>query len=137
MNLSREDEPMFYRFLADATVALHLAFVVFVAIGGFLVLWRRKLAFFHVPAAVWGVLIELGGWICPLTPLENRFRRLGGEAGYDGGFVEHYLLPLLYPSGLTRGHQIWLGVVVGLVNVGAYALVLWKSVKRRKTGQYS
>ncbi len=126
---------MLYRFLADATVALHLAFVGFVAIGGFLVLRRPKLAFFHVPAAVWGVLIELGGWICPLTPLENRFRRLGGEAGYEGGFVEHYLLPVLYPSGLTRWHQVCLGVVVGLVNVVVYGLIVWKVVKRRKAGQ--
>ena len=120
---------MLYRFLADVTVALHLGFVAFVVLGGLLVLWRRKLAFLHVPAVLWGVLIEFGGWVCPLTPLEARFRRLGGMAGYEGGFVEHYLLPLLYPSGLTRQQQIWLGVLVGWINLGVYSLIAWRSVK--------
>ncbi len=126
LNLPLGDEPMLYRFLADVLVALHLAFVVFVAVGGLLVLWRRKLAFLHVPAALWGVLIELAGWVCPLTPLEVHFRRLGGQGGYEGGFVEHYLVPVLYPSGLGRGHQIMLGVLVGLVNLGVYGLVIWR-----------
>ena len=95
-------------------------------------LWRRKLAFIHVPAVIWGVLIEFGGWVCPLTPLEARFRRLGGMAGYEGGFVEHYVLPLLYPSGLTRQQQIWLGVLVGLINLGVYSLIVWRSVKAKE-----
>jgi hypothetical protein len=125
---------MLYRFLADATVVLHLAFVVFVALGGLVVLWRRYLALLHLPAAVWGMLIELGGWVCPLTPLENRLRLLGGEAGYEGGFVEHYLLPVLYPSGLTRSDQIWLGILVGLANLVVYGLVGWKLLKRREGG---
>jgi hypothetical protein len=123
---------MLFRFLADVTVALHLAFVAFVALGAFLVLWRRRILYLHVPAAVWGVVIELGGWVCPLTPLEGYLRRLGGEAGYEGGFVEHYLLPVLYPSGLTRQHQIWLGVLVGLVNLAVYGLVIWTSARNRK-----
>ncbi|MGD2120355.1 MAG: DUF2784 domain-containing protein [Gemmatimonadota bacterium] len=123
---------MLFRFLADVTVALHLAFVAFVALGGLLVLWRGRLAIVHVPAAVWGVLIELGGWVCPLTPLEVHLRSLGGQAGYEGGFVEHYLLPVLYPSGLTRGHQIWLGVLVGAVNLAVYGLALWRFLGRRK-----
>jgi hypothetical protein len=125
---------MLYRFLADVTVVLHLAFVVFVVLGGLLVLRRRRLVFLHLPAAIWGILIELGGWVCPLTPLENRFRRLGGEAGYEGGFVEHYLLPVLYPSGLTRGHQIWLGILVGLLNLAVYGLVIWGFVRKREGG---
>jgi hypothetical protein len=124
------DEPVLFGFLADVTVVLHLAFVVFVALGGLAVLWRWRLVFLHLPAAIWGILIELGGWICPLTPLENRFRRLGGEAGYEGGFVEHYLLPVLYPSGLTRGHQIWLGVLVGVVNLVVYGWVIWKFARK-------
>jgi len=84
------------------------------------------LAFLHLPAAVWGVLIELCGMICPLTPLEVRLRILAGDAGYSGGFVEHYLLPILYPSGLARGQQLWLGVIVGLLNLGVYGLLVWR-----------
>lgn len=112
---------MGYRILADLLALAHLAFVVFVVAGGFLALSRPRLAFVHLPAALWGALIEWAGWICPLTPLEVHLRRLGGEAGYSGGFVDHYLLPVLYPSGLTRSHQILLGVFVAALNLGVYA----------------
>ncbi len=78
----------------------------------------------HVPAAIWGILIEFAGWICPLTPLENSFRRLGGEAGYAGGFIDHYIQPVVYPSGLTRGTQVVLGSLALLVNLIAYGLVV-------------
>ncbi len=122
---------MTYRFLADLLVALHLAFAIFVVLGGALVLWRRRLAFLHVPVAVWGVLIELSGWVCPLTPLEVRLRILGGQAGYSGGFVEHYLLPVLYPSGLTREQQVGLGILVGVLNLGVYGLVIWRMMRER------
>lgn len=115
---------MIYRLGADAVVALHFAFVVFVAIGAFFVLRWPRLAWAHVPAAIWGAGIELAGGICPLTPLENRLRRLAGEAGYSGGFIEHYLLPVLYPGGLTRGVQIALGVLVVAVNLAVYAWIL-------------
>jgi hypothetical protein len=91
--------------------------------GGFLVLRWRRLMLLHLPAAAWGALIEFQGWICPLTPLENWLRRRGGEAGYGGGFVEHYLLPLLYPSGLTRTVQVVLGLLVIAVNCTLYWLV--------------
>ena len=84
-------------------------------------------AFLHVPAAIWGVLIEYAGWICPLTPLENSFRVRGGEAGYTGGFIEHYIQPVLYPAGLNRTTQFVLGTLVLLVNVGAYAMILSRS----------
>ena len=117
---------MLYRFLADLVVVLHLAFVLFVVAGGLLV-WRwPRLAWLHVPAAAWGALIEFAGWICPLKPLENRLRRLGGEAGYAGGFVEEYLLAVLYPSGLTRTHQLVLGMLVLALNLAVYGLLLRK-----------
>ena len=115
---------MWYRALADFVVVVHIAFVAFVVAGGLLVLRRPRLAWLHLPAAVWGVLIEFAGWICPLTPLENAFRARGGEAGYSGGFVEHYLLPVLYPGGLTRGVQIGLGSIVLALNLAVYGALL-------------
>jgi hypothetical protein len=115
---------MIYRLLADLVFLAHLAFVAFVVLGGVAVAWRPKLAWLHVPAFAWGALIEFAGWICPLTPWEQSLRRLAGERGYSGGFVEHYLFPLLYPEGLTRDAQIMLGVLVLLVNAIAYALIL-------------
>jgi hypothetical protein len=121
---------MLFRFLADALVVIHLGFVLFVLFGGFLALRRRGWAWVHLPAALWGALIEFGSWVCPLTPLENRFRILGGEEGYPGGFVEEYLIPLLYPGGLTRTHQLWLGAVVVLVNLGIYGWVLRRRADR-------
>lgn len=114
---------MLYRILADFLVLFHLAFVFFVALGGLLVLRWRGWAWVHLPAAAWGALIEFAGWICPVTPLEIRFRVLGGEAGYPGGFVEHYLVPLLYPGALTRLHQIVLGLLVVGVNLTIYGRV--------------
>ena len=111
---------MGYRFLADAVLVLHLAFVLFVALGGLLVLRWRRAAWVHVPAAAWGALVMFTGWICPLTPLENGLRGMGGEAGYRGGFVEHYAVSVLYPSGLTRGIQVALGLGVILINVAVY-----------------
>ncbi|HET9679548.1 MAG TPA: DUF2784 domain-containing protein, partial [Gammaproteobacteria bacterium] len=89
---------MFYALLADLTVLLHFGFILFVLGGGLLVLWRRWLVWLHVPIAVYGVLVEWVGWICPLTPLENNFRLLAGQAGYADGFVAHYLLPIIYPA---------------------------------------
>ncbi len=117
---------MLYRLLADLVVAFHALFVAFVVAGGLLVLRRPRLALLHLPAAVWGALIELRGWICPLTPLEKWLRAAAGEAGYRGGFIEHYLLPVLYPAGLTRGVQLALGAVVIAVNLGVYATLWWR-----------
>lgn len=113
---------MIYRWLADIVVILHLGFVLFVVLGGFLLRRWPKLIYVHVPAAVWGVLIEFAGWICPLTPLENYFRMRGGQAGYEGGFIDHYLIPILYPGGLNRNIQYALGALALAVNVLAYAL---------------
>ena len=115
---------MIYRAFADLVLVVHLAFVLFVVLGGLLVLRWPRVALLHVPAAIWGVLIEYTGWICPLTPLENSLRRSGGEAGYSGGFIQHYIQPLLYPAGLTRGTQIVLGSIALLVNLTAYGVVI-------------
>src|SRR5215203_2399061 len=109
-----------YRILADLVVGLHFVFVVFVVVGGLLVLRWPKLAYLHIQAVVYGAAIEFAGWICPLTPLENSLRRQAGEAGYSTGFVEHYLLPVLYPSALTRDIQVLLGVVVIGINLSIY-----------------
>jgi hypothetical protein len=109
-----------YGALADLVVALHFGFVLFVVLGGLLVLRWRWVGLVHLPAAVWGAWIEFSGRICPLTPLENEYRRLGGEAGYPGGFIEHYILPILYPHALTRDIQVALGIVVVALYIGLY-----------------
>ena len=113
-----------YRLLANAVVVMHALFILFVVIGGFLAWRRRWVAAIHIPCAVWGILIEYRGWICPLTPLENSLRARAGQAGYGGGFVEHYLLPVIYPSGLTPRVQMVLGTFVLAINVLAYAVLL-------------
>jgi Protein of Unknown function (DUF2784) len=113
-----------YGVLADLVLVVHLGFVLFVALGGLLVLRWPRLAWIHLPAAAWGALIEFTGGICPLTPLENRLRVLAGEAGYAGGFVEHYVTAVLYPDGLTRCAQVVLGVLVLLVNAVIYRRLL-------------
>ena len=123
---------MAYLVLADLVVGLHLLFVLFVTLGGGLVLWRRRIAGLHLPAAVWGIWVELSGWVCPLTPLEKHFRTLGGEAGYAGGFLDHYLTPVLYPANLTREQQIRLGILVAVLNLGVYGAVIWKGIRNRK-----
>ncbi len=114
-----------YIILADLVVVVHALFVLFVVFGGLFVLRWRRLAWLHLPAAVWGAAIELGDWVCPLTYLENYFRRLGGEAGYRGTFIARYLEPLLYPHGLTRQSRIILGLMVILVNLAIYARLWW------------
>lgn len=115
---------MFYRLLADATVLVHLAFILFVIGGALLLLRWPRLVLLHLPCAVWGAYIEFAGVICPLTPLENHFRRLAGESGYEGGFIEHYIIPIVYPAGLTPRLQVILGVLVVLVNLALYAWVV-------------
>ncbi len=121
---------MSYAVLADLTVVIHALFVLFVVCGGLLVLRRPRLAWLHLPAAVWGTVIEFGGWVCPLTYLENHFRRLAGVAGYEGSFIQHYLEPVLYPLGLTERVQIALGVLALAVNAAIYAC-LWRKRSRR------
>jgi len=115
---------------ADIIVLLHFAFILFVSVGGVLVLRWPRLAWLHLPCVAWGVLIEATGGICPLTPLEMRFRLAAGEPGYSGDFIDRYLLPIIYPSGLTRGVQIGLGIALLLFNLIIYAFA-WN--RRRKT----
>lgn len=120
-----------YPLLADLVVWIHLAFVVFVVLGGLLVMKWPGLIWIHLPAVVWGVVIELSGWICPLTPLENWLRHKGGKQIYHSDFVARYLLPMLYPQGLTRRSQIALGALLIIVNVTIYGWIL-RSRKRVK-----
>jgi hypothetical protein len=121
-----------YRLLADAVLVVHAAFVAFVVLGGLWVLRRPALAWVHLPTVAWGAGIELMGGICPLTPLENHLRRLAGEQGFAGGFVEHYLLAALYPEGLTRGVQVAFGLIVLVVNASIY-IAAWRRARRRRT----
>ena len=116
-----------YGALADAVVAVHFLFVLFVLFGGLLVLRWRWVRWLHLPAAAWGALIEFAGWTCPLTPLEKWLRRQGSGAGYEGGFIEYYILPILYPRALTRNTQLVLGLVVVLLNLFIY----WRVLRRR------
>lgn len=127
---------MIARLAADAVVLLHLVFVLFVVVGGVAVLRWPRLAWLHVPAAIWGSLVELAGWICPLTPVENALRRAAGDAGYPGAFLERYLMPVLYPAELTRTVQVTLGLVVVAVNAAVYgvAIARWRSRRRRGPG---
>lgn len=119
-----------YGLLASVVVAIHLLFVAFVVLGGLLLLRWPKVAYLHLPAAVWGVFIEFAGWVCPLTPLENSLRRQAGQGGYSAGFIEHYILPVLYPSVLTRDLQLFLGFLVIAINVAIYTY-LYRKMKRR------
>ena len=121
---------MAYRILADTVLVIHLGFILFVVAGGLLVPWRRGIAWVHLPAAAWGALIEFMGWICPLTPLELWARSRAGATGSTGGFIEHYLLPVVYPSALTREVQILLGALVLIVNLAVYAWIV-----RRRLGR--
>lgn len=111
---------MAYNLAATSIAILHFAFILFVFLGGLLVLRWPKLAWVHVPAAVWGVLIEFFGWWCPLTKWENYLLRQAGRAGYDTGFVAHYIMPIIYPPGLTRGMEIAIGVIALVINVSVY-----------------
>jgi hypothetical protein len=111
------------RILADLIVIVHFVFVVFVVAGGALVLRWPRLAYVHLPAALWGAWIEFSGRVCPLTPLEKALRTRAGEGAYSGDFIGHYVLPVLYPVGLTRGVQVWLGLGVLLVNLAVYTVV--------------
>jgi hypothetical protein len=121
---------LIYRGLADLVLVVHLAFVLFVVLGGLLVLRRPWVAWLHIPAAIWGLLIEYTGWVCPLTPLENSFRMQGGDAGYSGGFIEHYIRALLYPAGLTRSSQVLLGSIALILNLAAYGILISRKEMR-------
>ena len=122
---------MIARLAADALLVAHLAFIAFVLAGGLLVIHRRAWAAVHLPAVAWGAFAELTGTVCPLTPLENSLRRAAGATGYEGGFIEHYVVPLIYPSALTPRVQVVLGLVVLVVNAPIYALA-WRRWRRER-----
>ena len=120
-----------YSLLADALIIIHFLFILFVVTGGLLILRRPRMAWLHLPAACWGAFIEFAGWICPLTPLENHLRRLGGEAPYTGDFVVQYLIPVIYPAGLSALTQYILGGLVIAVNLLIYGYVLYRRFSRK------
>ena len=118
---------MLLSLLADLVLAVHATFLLFVVLGGLLVLWKPRIAWVHIPCAMWGAWVELVGWICPLTPLEVDLRIRAGEVGYGGGFIERYVTAVLYPQGLTREIQIGLGIAVIAVNIIVYIIVIKKA----------
>lgn len=128
---------MIDRILADTVVVVHLLFVLYVAFGSLFVFPWPRTAWLHLPAVVWGAVIELAGWPCPLTPLEQRLRRSAGDQGYDGGFIEHYVVSLIYPGGLTRTYQILLGIAILAINGAVYVWVWRRSTGGRKIGSRS
>lgn len=121
---------MYFRLAADGVILLHLAFILFALLGGAMTVWWRWIPFVHLPAAAWGFFVELTGRVCPLTYWENYFRIKAGQSGYMESFVEHYLLNIIYPSGLTREIQFALAGVVVIVNVAIYSWLFF----RRRTG---
>lgn len=123
---------MVYELAADLVVLLHLGFILFVLFGGGLVLVWRRTVWVHLPAVIWGSLVELAGWYCPLTSMEQSLRQSAGETGYRGGFVEHYIVPLIYPSGLTQEMQVLFGTIVLIVNLVVYSLVWRNQIEARK-----
>ena len=122
---------MIYSFLADLLVVFHLVFILYVIAGALLIFKWQKTLWLHLPSCFWGMTVEFTGWICPLTPREIQLRRLAGEEGYTGSFIEQYLIPIIYPSGLTREIQMLLGSTVLIVNFSLYTLILIKRRKRK------
>ena len=122
---------MLSRLLADFVLCFHFGFVIFALFGGLLVLFRRRAAWLHVPAVLWSSVVNLAGWVCPLTPIENRFRSLAGQEGYQGGFIEHYIGNLVYPGGMTRDLELTAGVSVVAWNLIVYAFVIYRSRHKR------
>lgn len=118
-----------YLWLSNFVVIFHLVFILFVLLGGLLVLYRRKWMWLHLPAVTWGFLVELEGWYCPLTPWENHFRKLAGQTAYEGDFIGEYLLPVIYPAGLTREIQYLLAAIVIVFNVVIYYFIWRKYTK--------
>ena len=122
---------VYYTILADFIVILHFLFVLYVIFGGLFLFWSKRALWLHLPAAFWGVMIEFSGWICPLTPLENYFRYKGGGPTYTTGFIDHYIMPLLYPTFLTRQWQFVFGTVVIVIN----AIIYWMAFRKKNNKQ--
>ena len=121
---------MIYRILADILVVLHGLFILYVLFGAFLNFKWPKMIWIHLPIMIWGVLVEYYHWICPLTPLENYFRQLAGEGGYEGGFIEHYIIPVIYPENLTPQFQVFFGSLVVILNLVVYGFYFYR-LKRK------
>ena len=128
---------MWYRILADTVLVVHLAFIVFIMLGGVLALRWRWIPWIHLPSVVYGALIEFIGWTCPLTPLEWYLRRQAGQVGYEESFVGHYLVPLIYPAGYTYGLRMALGSAVVVVNVVVYAVYITRMRREGQCGELS
>ena len=125
-------KPMLLRIAIDSVVLIHFAFILFVALGGLLVLRWPKVTWLHIPAAVWGALIEFFGWACPLTSFEVMLQKKIGRTGYSGGFVDAYVMPIVYPPGLTRSTQIALGVGVVALNCALYGWVILRQLRKKQ-----
>jgi len=123
---------LFCRIAADGVVVIHLAFILFVVLGGLTLFRWPWMIWIHVPAAVWGGLVELIGAPCPLTPLENHLRQVGNAEAYSGGFIDHYIMPIIYPPGLTRETQVVLGVLILVINLVVYFKFLTRKAKARE-----
>lgn len=117
---------MLAKIAADITLLVHLAFILFVVFGGLIVLYRHRVAWLHIPMVLWASVINLLSWVCPLTPLENMYRAAAGQAGYEGGFVEHYVARLVYPEGLSYELGVMLGILVLVWNMLVYAFILYR-----------
>ena len=127
--------PAWYKFLADAVIVFHFAFVGFVLLGGLLVLRWRRVMWVHLPCVAWGIWIELSHGLCPLTPLENDLRAKAGVDTYQGGFVDHSIMPVLYPEGLTQQTQVAIACLIIAINGGCYGYILWSRYRRRHERQ--
>lgn len=122
---------MLHLMAANAVLLVHLLFICFVALGALVVTRRPRLALLHVPAAAWGVMVEAMGWYCPLTDLENALLLRAGRSGYEGSFLEHYLLAVVYPEGLTRDAQLVLAAAVLFINGGIYGWMVARRFRNR------
>ncbi|WP_019613054.1 DUF2784 domain-containing protein [Psychromonas ossibalaenae] len=122
---------MLYLILADLLVLVHFLYILFVLLGGLLLILRGYLVFIHLPALIWASLLSFKGWICPLTPLENNLRQAAGTQGYQEGFISHYLIPIIYPHGLTLNMQSALGILVIVINISIYSLVYYKHITKQ------
>lgn len=122
---------MLYSVAANLLVLIHLAFIIFVITGGFAVLKWRWLMLFHLPAVAWAAIIEIKGWVCPLTPWENSLRHLAGDKGYTQGFIDYYISPIIYPPDLTRDMQTVLGLAVIAINLLIYGFLIYRFLKTR------
>ena len=126
---------LFYQLGADLLVLIHLAFIVFVVLGSISVLRWPWLVLLHVPAAIWGAVVIINGWLCPLTPWENSLRHLADQEGYSGGFVEHYIIPLIYPMDITQNTQVLIGVITLMINLCLYCFVVYRLIRKGAVGK--